>query len=108
MRDGEEEENDKIKPDKDAPVLLLDMGHQRYSSRYLFNTLRSVWKSQDASRRAVVILSSWHYENAKYEASWTWPPAGKVRYVKWKKGERNPDGDVLDMVEVDLFPARKR
>ena len=60
MRYGEEEENDKMKPDEDAPVLLLDMGHQRYPGHYL-SALRTVWKSQRHSRRAVVILSSWHY-----------------------------------------------
>jgi hypothetical protein len=92
---------------KHAPVLLLDMGHNRYPSRYLFNTLRKVWESQSKSRRAVVILSSWHYKNAEYKPSWTWPLAKKVRYVRWTKGEPNRYGDVFDTIEVDLFPAKK-
>ena len=83
------------------------MGHNRYSGRYLHQTLRTVCKSQSESRRAVVVLSSWHYKDANYATSWTWPLAKKVRYVKWTKGDRNQYGDVLDIIEVDLFPARK-
>jgi len=97
-------------PQKNDQVLILDMGHNRYSSRYL-KILRTVGKKiQSKSRRAVVILSSWHYKNATYEPSWTWPPADEVKYVKWTKGEPNQYGDVgdvLDMIEVDLSPARK-
>jgi hypothetical protein len=91
-------------PRKNDPVLLLDMGHNRYTWRYLRNTLRTVWKSQSKSRKAVVILSSWHYKNAKYKRCWTWPLADevKVRYVTWKKGSPNEYSDVIDMIEVDL------
>jgi hypothetical protein len=106
MRYGVEQENDKMKPDKDAPVLLLDMGHQRYSGHYL-SALRTVWKSQRQSRRAVVILSSWHYRAAHYECPWTWPLAGKGSYVRWEKGSPNASGDVIDMIEVDLSQGRK-
>jgi hypothetical protein len=94
-------------PRKHDPVLLLDMGHNQYPWRYLRNTLRTVWETQSKSRRAVVILSSWHYKNAKYKRCWTWPLAKKVRYVRWTKGEPNRYGDVFDTIEVDLFPARK-
>jgi hypothetical protein len=106
MRYGEEEENDKMRPDEDAPVLLLDMGHQRYSGRYL-RALRTVWKSQQA-RIAVVILSSWHYRAARYKSPWTWPLADKVRYVTWENGSPNEYGDVIDMIEVDFSQARKQ
>ncbi len=105
MRYGKEEENDKMRPDEDAPVLLLDMGHQRYPGRYL-RALRTVWKSQQ-SRIAVVILSSWHYRAAHYESPWTWPLADEGRYVTWEKGSPNEYGDVIDMIEVDLSQARK-
>jgi len=105
MRYGKVEKNDKTKPDEDAPVLLLDMGHQRYSGRYL-SALRTVWESQQ-SRIAVVILSSWHYRAAHYECPWTWPLAGKGGYVTWKKGSPNEYGDVIDMIEVDLSRTRK-
>ena len=94
-------------PQKNDQVLILDMGHERYPSRYLFNTLRTVLESQRKSRRAVVILSSWHYKNATYKASWTWPPADEVNYVKWEKGEPNNYGDVFDTIKVNLSPARK-
>jgi hypothetical protein len=107
-----------MRPRKNDPVLLLDMGHNRYTARYLHNTLRTVWESQGNSRRAVVVLSSWHYKNANYEPSWTWPlawnsPLGtskrakKVKYVKWTKGIWSQHGDVIDMIEVDLSQARR-
>jgi hypothetical protein len=94
-------------PQKNDQVLLLDMGHNRYTARYLCNTLRTVWKSQSKSRRAVVILSSWHYRNANYKPSWTWPLADEEKYVRWTKGEPNQYGDVFDIIDVDLFPARR-
>jgi folylpolyglutamate synthase/dihydropteroate synthase len=96
-----------MRPQKDDPVLLLDMGHNRYSGRYLHQTLRTVCKSQSKSRRAVVVLSSWHYKNANYEPSWTWPLANEASYVKWTKGIWSQHGDVIDMIEVDLSQARK-
>jgi hypothetical protein len=95
-------------PRKNDSVLLLDMGHNRYTARYLYNTLRTVWESQSKTRRAVVILSSWHYQTANYVPSWTWPLANEVRYVTWTKGNRNQYGDVLDLIDVDLFPTGKR
>jgi hypothetical protein len=101
MRDGEVQENDKTKPDEDAPMLLLDMGHQRYSGHYL-STLRTVWKSQRQPRRAVVILSSWHYRAAQYKCSWTWPLADEVRYLTWEKGSPNEYCDVLDIIQIDF------
>ena len=105
--------------DNNDPVLVLDMGHQRYSSHYLLHTLRKVWESQSLSRRVVVILSSWHYQDASYETSWTWPFASntaskvsnlvkKAKYVTWQKGSLNRYGDVLDIIDVDLPATRKR
>jgi hypothetical protein len=102
VREGKIKVYDNMKPDEDAPVLLLDMGHNRYSGRYLYHSLRTIWESQRQSRGAVVILSSWHYRAAQYESSWTWPLAGKVRYVTWTKGIPNENGDVLDMIRIDF------
>jgi hypothetical protein len=107
VREKNVKESDHMKLDKDAPVLLLDMGHQRYTPRYLYQSLRKVWEAPRQPRRALVILSSWHYRAAHYKCSWTWPLANKARYVTWTKGNPNEYGDVLDMIEVDLFPARR-
>lgn len=107
VRDGHVRVSDKMKPDEDAPVLLLDMGHQRYTPRYLYQSLRKVWESARQPQKAVVILSSWHYCSAHYECPWTWPLADERGYVTWAKGSPNESGDVIDMIEVDLSRARK-
>lgn len=107
VREKKVKVSDHMKPDKDAPVLLLDMGHQRYTARYLYQSLRKVWESPRQSRRAVVVLSSWHYRAAHYECPWTWPLANEANFVRWEKGEPNDYGDVIDMIEVDLSQTRK-
>src|SRR5439155_11934171 len=88
-------------PCKHSPVLLLDSGHQPYSSRYLFQTLRCVSRTAEAltGRRAVAVVSTWRCSGAKFKVSWCWPPAESD---DWKTVVRMKGGDALDIIDIDL------
>ncbi|MCB9779929.1 MAG: hypothetical protein H6742_15300 [Alphaproteobacteria bacterium] len=89
-------------PDAAQPVLVIDMGHAQYASRYDFNTLRCVARdvATRTSQPVGLVLSSWMWTTRGISTGWCHPPARA-------RGRRILVGpDALDLVEVDLGARR--
>jgi hypothetical protein len=85
-------------------VLIIDVGHAQYSSRYDFNTLRCV--ARDVAARvghpAAVVLSSWMWSTRGIGTGWC-HPATRCRVVRTSRGGR----DHVDLIDIDLAVARR-
>ncbi len=91
-------------PDPARPILVVDVGHHQYGSRYHFNTLRCV--ARDAARPgkpAALVLSSWMWSSKGIACSWCQPEDRVTVRTLTEPQER----DRLDLIDVDLGAAAK-
>lgn len=80
-------------------MLILDVGHAQYGSRYDFNTHRCV--ARDVAARvgqpSGLVLSSWMWSTRGIGERWCHPPERtKVRRLPLE------GGDIVDIIDVNL------
>ena len=80
-------------------MLIVDVGHAQYSSRYEFNTLRCV--ARDVAARvgqpAALVLSSWMWSTKGIGLSW-FKPEERVQARRLP----HEGGDIVDVLDVNL------
>ncbi len=88
-------------PDVNKPVLILDVGHAQYGSRYLFQTLRCVARDVEikVGQSAGLVLSSWTWSTKGIGGLWCQPAE---RVEKRRRLSGSEENDVLDVIDVDL------
>lgn len=81
-------------------MLVIDVGHEGYISRYPFNTLRCVAceASVQVRQPAAVILWSWMYAATRPSCSWSQPE----KRMTWWRVAGADGGDLLDLFDVNL------
>jgi hypothetical protein len=89
-------------PDPTKSVLVVDVGHKQYGSRYHFNTLRCVAENASPSGKpAALVLSSWMWSSKGIQCSWCQPEERVTVRTLTGPEER----DRLDIIDVDLAMA---
>lgn len=83
-------------PRVDQPVLVVDVGHAQYSSRYDFNTLRCVARDveQRVGRPSALVLSSWMWSTRGIGTGWCHP-----RHRVQVERLAGADSDHLDVID---------
>jgi hypothetical protein len=86
-------------PETNKPVIIADVGHSQYSSRYDFNTLRCVVRDVAArvGQPTGLVLSSWMWSTRGIGERWCHPPERMEVRRLLGVGE-----DVLDVIDVSL------
>ncbi len=80
------------------PLLVLDMGHQQYTGRYLFTLSRVQKLAAPRSRKRFVVLAWWRWSGGSSTGRWAFPSRPAWSPEGGRLEEK--DGDFIDFFDV--------